>query len=154
MLPSPWSIRKFIWPALIISANRSWKPIFGLLFEWPLKTGLTVCYSIYLPIVCVLRICDKYSKTCLKRPLKTTKIGFQDQISHNEGQNYCRMLQESILQYFRPSLSYHLSLRPLFCLFLNGSFRQDLLYLHSHDLLCLFISFHLNTVWIFFYQII
>ena len=29
------------------------------------------------------------------------------------------MLQESILQYFRPSLSYHLSLRPLFCLFLS-----------------------------------
>ena len=25
----------------------------------------------------------------------------------------------SILQYFRPSLSYHLSLRPLFCLFLK-----------------------------------
>ena len=26
----------------------------------------------------------------------------------------------SILQYFLPSLSYHLSLRPLFCLFLSG----------------------------------
>ena len=33
------------------------------------------------------------------------------------GQKYCRMLQESILQYFRPPLSYHLSLRSLFCLF-------------------------------------
>ena len=38
------------------------------------------------------------------------------------------MLKESILQYFRPSLSYHLSLRPLFCLFLSGSLRQVLLY--------------------------
>ena len=38
------------------------------------------------------------------------------------------MLQESILQCFRPSLSYHLSLRPLFCLFLSGRFRQVLLY--------------------------
>ena len=28
----------------------------------------------------------------------------------------------SILQYFRPSLSYHLSLRSLFCLFLSGNF--------------------------------
>ena len=28
----------------------------------------------------------------------------------------------SILQYFRPSLSYHLSLRPLFCLFLSLPF--------------------------------
>ena len=38
------------------------------------------------------------------------------------------MLQESILQYFLPSLSYHLSLRPLFCLFLSDRLRQVLLY--------------------------
>ena len=52
------------------------------------------------------------------------KIGFHDRVSFNAVQKYCRMLQESILQYFRPSLSYHLSLRPLFCLFLSGRFRQ------------------------------
>ena len=35
----------------------------------------------------------------------------------------------SILQYFRPSLSYQLSLRPLFCLLvLSSRFTQDLLY--------------------------
>ena len=34
----------------------------------------------------------------------------------------------SILQYFRPSLSYHLPLRPLICLFLSGCLRQVLLY--------------------------
>ena len=34
----------------------------------------------------------------------------------------------SILQYFRTSLSYHLSLRPLFCLFLCDRLRQVLLY--------------------------
>ena len=34
----------------------------------------------------------------------------------------------SILQYFRPSLSYRLSLRSLFCLFLSDRFRQVLLY--------------------------
>ena len=33
----------------------------------------------------------------------------------------------SILQYFRPSLSNHLSLRSLFCLFLSGHFTQVLL---------------------------
>ena len=70
-----------------------------------------------------------HSKACLKRPLKNkTKIGFQDQLLLNAVQKYCRMLQESILQYFRPSLSYHLSLRPLFCLFLSGRLRQVLLY--------------------------
>ena len=36
----------------------------------------------------------KYSKICLKRPLKKkTKIGFQDQLSLNAGQKFCRMLQ-------------------------------------------------------------
>ena len=34
----------------------------------------------------------------------------------------------SIPQYFWPSLSYNLSLRPLFCLFLSGLFTQILLY--------------------------
>ena len=34
---SPW------WPAL--SDIRYWKPIFGVLFEWPLKTGFTVWNS-------------------------------------------------------------------------------------------------------------
>ena len=55
--------------------------------------------------------------------------GFQEQLSLNAVQKYCRMLQESILQYFRPSLSYHLSLRPLFSLFLSGCLRQVFLYL-------------------------
>ena len=36
-----------------------------------------------------------YSKTCLKGSLKKkTKIGFQDRLSLNAGQKYCRMLQE------------------------------------------------------------
>ena len=41
----------------------------------------------------------------------------------------------SILQYFRPSLSYRLSLRSLFCLFLSGRFILVLLY--SYELLLL-----------------
>ena len=37
----------------------------------------------------------EYSKTCVKQPLsqKRLKIGFQDQLSLNAGQKYCRMLQ-------------------------------------------------------------
>ena len=35
-----------------------------------------------------------YSKTCVKRPLsKRPKIVFQDQLSLNAGQKYCRMRQ-------------------------------------------------------------
>ena len=34
-----------------------------------------------------------YSETCIKRPLsKRPNIGFQDQLSLNAGQKYCRML--------------------------------------------------------------
>ena len=36
-----------------------------------------------------------YSKTCLKQPLKRRpKIGFQDPLSFNASQTYCRMLKE------------------------------------------------------------
>ena len=40
----------------------------------------------------------------------------------------------SILQYFRPSFSYHLSLRFSFCLFLSGRFTQVLLYQNICDI--------------------
>ena len=40
-----------------------------------------------------LRFMPDYSKTCLKRPLKNTKIGFQYRLSLNASQKYCRMLQ-------------------------------------------------------------
>ena len=37
---------------------------------------------------------NQYSKTCVKWPLsKRLKIGFQDQLSLNADQKYCRMLQ-------------------------------------------------------------
>ena len=67
------------------------------------------------------------------------KIGFQDQLSRNAGQKYCRMLQYSkwsILQYVRPSLSYHVSLRSLFCLSMNDRLRQVLLYLATKKECC------------------
>ena len=64
----------------------------------------------------------RYSKTCVKQPLsKRLKICFQDQLWLSAGQKY------SILQYFRPSLSFYLSLRSLFSLFLSGHFTQVLL---------------------------
>ena len=42
----------------------------------------------------IINTISVYSKTCVKRPLsKRTQIGFQDQLSLNAGQKYCRMLQ-------------------------------------------------------------
>ena len=68
--------------------------------------------------------CFNTVKPVLSGHSKRQKIGFQDRLSLNADQKYCRMLQGdaecskgSIPQYFRPSLSYHLSLRSLFCLF-------------------------------------
>ena len=55
------------------------------------------------------------------------KTGLQDRLLLNAGQKYRRMLQESILQYFWPSLNYHF-FKTLFRLFLNGHLRQVLLY--------------------------
>ena len=79
-----------------------------------------------------------YSKTCVKRPLsKRPKHCFQDRLSLNVGKKYCRMLQKKILQYFRPSLSYHLSLRYLFTLYLSGRFTQVLLYVTNVQLFSL-----------------
>ena len=74
-----------------------------------------------------------YSKTCVKWPLsKRPKIGFHDKLSLNTGQKYCRMLQgEHSAIYFGPSLSYHFSVRSLFCLILKGHFTQVLLCLDN-----------------------
>ena len=47
------------------------------------------------------------------------------------------MLQESILQYFRPSLSYHFPLRSMFCLFLTGHLRQILYRAAAKSITCL-----------------
>ena len=63
-----------------------------------------------------------YSKTCVKRTLsKRPKIGvFKINYRLMQVESFAECSKRSILQYFRPSLSYHLSLRSLFCLFLSG----------------------------------
>ena len=65
---------------------------------------------------------NEYSKTCVERPSKKTIIGFQDRLSLSAGQTYCRMLKESILQYFQPSLSHNLSPRS----FLSGLYCNNI----------------------------
>ena len=51
-------------------------------------------------------------------------MGFQDRLSLYAGQKNCRILS---WRYFRHALSFHPSLRPLFCVFLSGRLRQVLL---------------------------
>ena len=77
------------------------------------------------------------SKTCVKRPLsKRPKIGFKTNYLLMQVKSIAECSKWSILQYFRPSLSYHLSLRSFFCLFLSGRFTQVLLYSISTINLC------------------
>ena len=60
--------------------------------------------------------------------LKKTKNGFfKADYRLMQVKSIAECSKGSILQYFWPSLSYRLSLRPLFCLFLSGSFTQVLL---------------------------
>ena len=67
--------------------------------------------------------------------LKMAINWFEDQLSPNAGESIAESSKGSILQYFRPSLSYHLSLRIFVCLFLRGCFTQLLLY-YSQVYLC------------------
>ena len=89
------------------------KPVFG------------ICNQVILKF-------NMHSKTCVKWQLsKIKQIGFQGQLLLNAGQKYCKMLQGAFCNtfhlHFRPSISYHSSLRSLFCLFLSGRFKQVLL---------------------------
>ena len=54
--------------------------------------------------------------------------------------------KRSILQYFRPSLSYHLLLRALLCLLLSGRFTQVLLYLHCTSFTPNFGNLHFSCL--------
>ena len=63
-------------------------------------------------------------KLCKTATLKKTENWFQDQLSLNAGKSIAECSKGSILQYFPPSLSYRLSLRSSFFLFLNGRFTQ------------------------------
>ena len=70
-----------------------------------------------------------YSKTCVKRPsFKRPKLFFKTNYRLMQVKSIAECSKWSILQYFRPAFSYHLSLRCLFCLFLSGRFTQVLLY--------------------------
>ena len=70
-----------------------------------------------------------YSKTCLKWPFKMkTKIGFQDRLSLNVGQKYCRMLQKEHSAILSTFIKLPSAIKNLFCLFLRGHFGQVLLY--------------------------
>ena len=62
-----------------------------------------------------------------------------------------KSIAECFLQYFQPSVSYHLSFRSVFSLFLSGRLRQVLLYMHLENKAILLLvkrtRITLKTVW-------
>ena len=71
-----------------------------------------------------------YSKTCVKPFFsKWPKLVFKTNYRLMQVKSIAECSKGSILQYIRPSLNYHLSLRSLFCLFLSDRFTQVLLYI-------------------------
>ena len=71
--------------------------------------------------------------------LKNTKKWFaKTDYRYMQVKSIAECSKGSILQYLRPSLSYQLSLKPLFYLFLSDCFTQVLLY---YQLLCLQMCF-------------
>ena len=89
-------------------------------------SSLILCFSLLL--------CEKrYSKNlCKKAAIKKTINWFSRPVIA-----YCRskVLQNAAI--LCPSLSYHLSLRSLFCLFLSGRFTQVLLYIQTVCMSCI-----------------
>ena len=59
---------------------------------------------------------------------KDQKLVFKTNYCLMQVKSFAKCSPWSILQYFRLSLSYHLSSRSLFCLFLSGRFTHVLLY--------------------------
>ena len=66
-----------------------------------------------------------YSKTCVKRPLKKArKLILKTNCCLMQVRSIAECSKGSILKYFRPSFSYHLSLTSLSSLFLSSRFTQ------------------------------
>ena len=78
-----------------------------------------------------------YSKTCLKRPLsKRPKIGFEDQLSLNAGQKYCRMLQGEHYAILSTIIKLSFVIKTfVLSFFFSGRFTQVLLYCLEFGLL-------------------
>ena len=72
---------------------------------------------------------DTYSKNCVKRPLsKRQKICFQNQLSLNAGQRYCRMLQGEHSAILLTFIKLSFVIKIFVLSFLSGGFIQVFLY--------------------------
>ena len=106
-----------------------------------------ICGTLFLLIVFHIPLCNVRQPytgcpfTCNLAEIRRNETVWRMRINNVKGVYYHLMQVKSIaecskgsiLQYFRPSLGYHLSLRFLFCLFLSGCLRQVLLYVQNYN---------------------
>ena len=121
--------------------NTYWRETLRLPILWksfqdqtPIKESL--CYSSLKMMYMIKLTCKIQSAThnTIKPVLsnhskRTQKLFFNRDNWLMQVKSIAECPKGSILQYFRPSLSYNFPLRPLFCLFLSGRSRQNLLYM-------------------------
>ena len=77
---------------------------------------------------------------------KDQKIGFQYDYHLMQVKSIAECSKGSILEYFKPSLSYHLSFRPMFCLFFEWSFYTGLTVCTSTNTTKQRLTFHKNCL--------
>ena len=97
---------------------------------------LSQSHNIHAKIKFMSRKCHNHILHTVKPVLsghskRRPKLVFKTYYRLMQVKRFAECSKGSILQYFRPSLSYHLSLRSLICLFLSGRLRQVLLYQHN-----------------------
>ena len=91
-------------------------------FEWPFYTGFTEFQQTNY----------KYSKTCVKQQLSIRpKIDFQDQLSLNTGQRYCRVLQGEHSAVYSTFIKLPVVIKTFVLSILSGHFTQVLLYFNK-----------------------
>ena len=77
---------------------------------------------------------------------RTPKLVFKTEYRLMQVKRIAECSDGSILQFFRPSLNYHWSLRSVFCLFMSGRLRQGLLYCCFSVRKILITAERLNTI--------
>ena len=97
-------------------------PVFFVLERNESKLYLLKDYQSHIHVYTVKPVLSGHSK---RRPKLVFKTGYR--LMQVQSIAECPK-PWNILQYFRPSLSYHMSLISLFCLFLSDRLRQILLY--------------------------
>ena len=112
-----------------ITSNQMLLPVIDRLRKVTVEKVTSLRVGEILFLLCLFTVKPVSSGHSKSRP----KLVFKTDYRLMQVKRFAECSKGSILQYFPPSLSYHLPLRPLFCLFLSGCLRQVFLYLKTYQ---------------------